>query len=130
MIEAAWHALLTSMPTITNLVGTRIYPDKMPDDVQLPCITYAVVSTIDHEGHDGRVQLGRVRVQSNCWGSDPDEAANLRDVLKVAVGGYRGTPAGSPHMIDGVKFDNAISDPQDELRYSRQIVDHMVTYKD
>lgn len=79
-------------------VGERVYPLALPQDVELPAITYQVISdlpTISHSTAQDSptwtgVEHGFTRVQFNCYGSDYDEAQALCDELRAYAVGYRG----------------------------------------
>ena len=80
-------------------VGERVYPLALPQGVDLPAMTYRVVSDVhtishsivqDHPTYTGTMRSD-TRVQFDCYGRDYDEAAALCDELVIAAVGHHGT---------------------------------------
>ena len=91
MIESDVRAYLLTDPDITALIGTRIYPERFPQDSEMPTITYQRIfgtEGIDHQGPSG---LGRARLQFDCWASTYGGAAGLCDEVRKALRVYPDT---------------------------------------
>lgn len=52
-LEVGIHAHLKNNPGVAALVGTRIYPIKMPQDSPLPAVVYQRVSKVRGHAFDG-----------------------------------------------------------------------------
>ncbi len=100
MIGPGLFTLLSTEPTISNLVADRIYPLLLPtgsatdqaDSVTMPAVTYQIVGgssqpTLTERGFQ------KVRVQLDCWGSDYLSADLVRDAVTTFLSGKRFTLA-------------------------------------
>jgi len=77
---------------IAALVGIRVYPDRLPEDVTYPAITYlAPVSEngATYRTHDGAGGRKESRVQFNSYAETGDGADALADQVRVAWDGYQ-----------------------------------------
>jgi hypothetical protein len=75
--ETAVRAVLLADATVAALVGDRIYPKTLPQDVTLPAITYQRISTIGDLDLDGDQATAAVRVQLNLWSESYDGVCAL-----------------------------------------------------
>ena len=101
MIEEAIYTLLATTATITSQLGTRpagdtgVYPVTIPEDPTLPAVSYQIVSSVDARTLLDPIGLTKTRV--HMYGA----AVQLRDVIKTAIAGYRGT-------FNGTKIQNIL----------------------
>lgn len=90
---------------ISALIGTRIYPQILPQDPTFPAITYSQTSGVRdrviREGPSGRA---RPRITINCWGERYSQARALADAVRIALDGYRGIMGSTD--VGGVRLDN------------------------
>jgi len=111
---------------IAALVVARVYPNRLPEDVTYPAITYSRVSTTtaDYRTQDGGPAPREVaRVQINCYALTGDGAAALADQVRAAWDGW------SDDCDIGYAFQaNRIMTREDTLKAYRVIVDIMVEY--
>lgn len=78
MIEAGLYNLLRSTESIADLVGTRIYPVRVPEEGSAPCIVYSLSNTdytdgLDDEDDDDSANAEQTgpdtrRFRLECWG--------------------------------------------------------------
>jgi hypothetical protein len=116
-------------------VGERVFPLTLPQGVQLPALTYQVVSdvpTLSHstaQDHPTYTGLERTvsRIQLNCYGSTYDEAEALCDELRVLTVGYRGY--WGDVEIDSVIPDIRLDDFDEAPGIWRVIQDLMVGHR-
>jgi len=94
MIYEALFSLLTANSDVAALVGTRVYPVKMPDDPQLPAISLQVADGDRGDSLEGSDGLASELVQIDCWSRDMDQVKDLAKKARAALRGYRGTVAG------------------------------------
>jgi hypothetical protein len=89
MIEQGLYTLISTDPTISGMIATRVYPILLPEKPVLPAMTYGVV------GGSGEPTLNtsgmiRLRMQFDCWGMKYSDAAQLRKALVQALNLYYG----------------------------------------
>lgn len=107
---------------VSALVGTRIYPRRLPQSPTVPAITYQRISSGPQLG---TTSLRRSRYQLNCWDLTPDGVQALADVVKGALEEHSDTD-----QTPGIKMAeiiNEIDTTDDETELERVIVDVMLT---
>lgn len=90
-IELAFVTYLSAYAGLQALVGSRIYPQQLPEGVQLPAISYQRVSGPRIRSHSGPSELAHPRYQFNVWGDRYSDAKTVADQLRFALDGFRGT---------------------------------------
>jgi len=93
-LEEAVYAILTEDAAVGALVGTRVYPQAIPQDVGLPATAYARISTKRVKRHGGSSGLKRARVQVNSTAREYDEAKAVAAAVCGALDGVQRTVAG------------------------------------
>lgn len=113
-IEEFLFARLTNVTAITSVVGSRIYPIKMPDNVTLPAISYQLVAGEQIESTEGSSGLAAFVFQIDCWARGVAQVKALGEAVRLALQGFRGTQAGV--VVNGVtewsSFEDYDSDTQ------------------
>lgn len=75
--------------TVFGLVGERIYPVVLPQDVTYPAVRYARVSGMREYSHDGDSGLVDARSQWDCYAETWIDARALATALIGALSGKR-----------------------------------------
>ena len=111
------------------LIVTRCYPDRLPENVTYPALTYvAPVSADDreyrtHDNVNSPTTREVSRVQFNCYDSTGDGAAALADQVRAAWDGYQdGCDIGYAFQA------NRIMTREDAIDAYRVILDVMVEH--
>jgi hypothetical protein len=85
-LDTVRSTLLAASPTLG--VGTRIYPNLMPDDATLPSIVLQVVGVVAEYDLAGPAGLDQAVVQVEChastYGAAKSLAADVRTTLDAA----------------------------------------------
>ncbi|MBX9580479.1 MAG: DUF3168 domain-containing protein [Gemmataceae bacterium] len=89
-VEDFIFSRLTTDPGIAAAVGTRVYRVRMPDNPQLPAITFQTVSGSVVESFDGYSGLALPVVQVDCWARTAKAAQDLALLVRGALLGYAG----------------------------------------
>lgn len=80
--EDTFFSDLTNDAGVSAIVGTRVYPNKLPDDVTFPAIAYRTVSAV----RIGGLCLQR-RIQADLYAKNysnsSDSLKSLRDAVKA-----------------------------------------------
>ncbi len=90
-IEDAIYNILTSNPGVSAIVGTRVYRVRMPDNPQLPAITYQTSYGSQVESFTGYSGLRMPIISIDCWGDTAKLTRDLAEKVRVALHGYSGT---------------------------------------
>ena len=131
-IGTAYRAYLLTVSPVTDMVGDRIYTDRLLQGTQLPAIVmHDSISAISYETLEQGDGCGQRRIQVDCVAKDRADAELLRDNVRLATGTFAGT--WDTIFVHGANVDGmtgGFDDPRDgsdEPRY-RRIIDILVTH--
>jgi hypothetical protein len=82
-VEVAVRRFLASQPTVTALVGQRIYQLILPQNPTLPAIRLQVISEPPNYHLRGKVDATRTRIQVDAYGSTTLVAGSTTDPYTV-----------------------------------------------
>jgi hypothetical protein len=89
-IEIAMRALLVDASDVTDLVGTRIYPEMRQQGEDFPAIVYQLVSTQPQNAMDGGGAVGTVATRASMSFDSIAEtyagAKTLASAVRAAIG--------------------------------------------
>ncbi len=94
-VEAALYAILQADSGVTDLIGTRLYPNRIPSDASRPCVAYQVISTVLTQTHGNGIVMKRARVQLTLLGTTYASAKSVGAAIQAALHGYKATIGGS-----------------------------------
>lgn len=89
-IESALYSYLSTKSTITDEVGTRIYPHPAPNDADYPFITYSVTSENTQHDMTGASGLANVQVQLDAWAETVADRSDASEAIRNALDGFTG----------------------------------------
>jgi hypothetical protein len=121
MIESNLRAHLLAQATITALVSQRIYPLKLPQGATLPAITYQTIFGVPAVSHDGDADIGRRRIQIDCWSRSYAESLNIASAVRAATSGYRGPMGSDPYV--NARVITEMDMPEPELSIWRRMIE-------
>jgi hypothetical protein len=101
---------------MSDLVGNRVYPLRMPQNAQMPAIVYQRISTVPRHRQGGPASLARHRFQIDCWARTYGEAATVAYRVQWALEGRRG-------RIGASLMDNASDDYDEKATLYRRSLD-------
>jgi hypothetical protein len=120
MIETALHTLILADSRFIDLAGTRLYPTILPDEPQLPAVTYQRITTRRDYTTTGPVSLDRVRLQFDLWASTYSQTKQLQAAL-LAILEDRSLYAAT--AIDSIQLDMATDGYEHDARLYRVSMD-------
>jgi hypothetical protein len=91
ILGVALRAHLLDDGAIAALVGTRVYPLRLPEKLVLPAIVLTRISEVRYGHLRGNEALARPRYQVDCWASTHDGATALGTLVRQRLNGYTGT---------------------------------------
>lgn len=98
MIEQAITTILEGTSAITDIVGSsspRIYWNHAPLNHSLPAIVIHRISTTGRDlHHSGTIGGARATFQFTCLAKKALAAKQLKEAVRVALHGYKGTTSG------------------------------------
>ena len=87
---------LINVSGVTDLVGTRIYPEHLPQTITKPAIVLREVSGDSEQHLTDLSGLGYSRVRAQCYAETEAAAVAVRDAVRISgLATHRGT-------VDGV----------------------------
>lgn len=108
ILEEALYAYLTADDTVEGLIGTRLYPEMLPEGVQLPAMAYQRISRDGIIAHDGPTGLASVRIQLTMQAASYLTLRTLADRVRVLLDGERQTMGSPGVMVYESYVDNEI----------------------
>lgn len=106
VIEEAVESRLSGWTALTDLVGTRIHPVRLPQVSRtsdgLPALSYTRASSVRVHSHQGGSGLAAPVFQFDAWASDYSTAKAVINEVRKALVGFRGT-------VDGVRIDAGLA---------------------
>lgn len=79
-IESDLRTFLLAQAAVSNLIGTRMYPQQLPDNPTLPAVVYTRIST-RYELASGNVPAVRARIQLDCWDDNQVTAWDVAEAI-------------------------------------------------
>lgn len=83
--------LLGNNTAVATMVGSRVYPQLVPQTATRPAIAYQRISSIPEHSHSGFSSLSRTRYQLTLEGNTHAEALSLALAVRRALSGVRNT---------------------------------------
>lgn len=90
MIKKAIHSMLSAAPSVTAIVGDRIYPRRLPQRCTFPAIEIDPVGETFGHHMGGEQKLTQARIELHCLAEGPWDAEDLADRVRSAVNAKRG----------------------------------------
>jgi len=125
-IEADMVTYILTLTSITDIIGARIYYQKLPEVPTLPAIVYNRISSPRSRTHDGDSNLSKPRIQYSCWGETPENVMSLADAFEDEFKSFSGT-AGSSTVYATI-VENRLSLIDEESKFYHIPIDLMVQH--
>lgn len=126
-LDSGIFELVTGVPGVGALIGRRLYPNLVPQDVAHPAGSYQIISRNSFKAHDGRVQLSRVLVQVNLFGKRYVELNGAIESMEQVLQGFRGEAGGE--RFDEVRFSEGPGDYDEETEYHQVVGELLVVWR-
>jgi len=89
-IRLALHEFLLSDVDIVTMIGDRVYPIKIPQDVSASCIVYTRISDVGDYHLAGPSGIAAPRIQIDAWAPSANRSVTLANLIKTKIDGFRG----------------------------------------
>ena len=114
----AVYGILSANSGVTDIVGTRIFPEIAEQEAATPFVIYQLQSVAPEDTHDGPSKLDEVRFEFLCYADSYNEAADLGEKVRGALDRVSGTYNGV--NVESVQFNDVDVDIEyDPRRYSQ-----------
>lgn len=89
LVGDAVFAILSEDTAIADIVGTKIEPNKIPQDADLPYIVYRVVSGVPLASLTGGSGAIDHRLQIDCYSETYQQASEVGNLVRLAMENIR-----------------------------------------
>lgn len=101
MIEVALRAALIAAPSVSALVGSRVYPTVLPQAPEYPAMTYQFITGGSEYSMQGPSKLASPRVQLDLYATEHMQLLQLKGAVMSTLSGLRGVVGSPPVRIYG-----------------------------
>jgi len=112
---------------LSALIARRCYPQRLPENVILPAVTYQVVSSPPntYQDHTGGPDRWTYRVQLDGYDDDPDSTATLgRQMFAAFAAWSSGTAVGGSYVTNRFQtYEPALNRYRETVEI---VIDHKV----
>lgn len=128
IIEEGLVAYLTAYAGLSSLIGTRISPLRLPENVTYPALTYQRISSQRVQSQSGSSKLAFPRFQFDCYAKTYLAAKNVSAQLRAALDGFKGTMGDVPVGSSLSQSDRDFYDPN--TRIWRVSIDFVIGHEE
>jgi len=122
-VEESLYAELATHGGVAALVGTRIYPEELPQPATLPAITYSLSSTAtEHTQRETASTIVIPDMQVQCWAETYSGAKALATQVKAALDGFVGQLGGAGGVNCWITMIDALDLGDEETSWRREII--------
>jgi hypothetical protein len=94
MIGKLIYSRLSTDGLITDYVGTKIYPDITPQNVQYPFVVYTIVNSLPVDFKDGQSNLEEITLQIDVYTQSYDDTQDLANLIRNRLDRFTGIVEG------------------------------------
>ncbi len=94
MIGKLIYGRLSTASNITAIIGTNIYPDITPQNVDYPFIVYSIIDSNPVDYKDGQSNLEEIDLQIDVYTQNYDTTQNLANLIRNRLDRFVGTVEG------------------------------------
>ena len=106
-LEEALSAYLLDYPGLIPLIGDKLYPDELPQGVNLPAVIYSKVSDVKEHTLVGQNQLEKPMIEFSAFAGSKKVARAVANQLKLALCDFQGVLSGIE--IQYIRLENELS---------------------
>ena len=128
MIGKLIYSRLSTDGSITAYIGTKIYPDITPQNVQYPLVVYTITNSLPVDYKDGQSNLEEITLQVDVYTQSYDDTQDLANLIRNRLDRFTGTVEGvEVQTIKYVSSDSQVFNA--ELSVYWMSIDFMINMK-
>jgi Protein of unknown function (DUF3168) len=128
MIGKLIYSRLSTDGEILAYVGSKIYPDIVPQNVQYPFVVYTIVNSLPVDFKDGQSNLEEITLQVDVYTQNYDDTQQLSNLIRNRLDRFVGIVEGVE--VQSIKYMSATSQVFNaELSVYWMSIDFMVKMK-
>ena len=124
IVGKAIYYLLTNATAITDIVGTRIYPEVAQQDGDLPYIVYNITNNEPSDTKPEPSKLDTAGVEVNCYATSYSQAIDIAVAVRGALDRVKGTYNGV--NVQSIQYINEVIDFDEPQRAYEVTADYEV----
>lgn len=132
-VQDSLYEAFTGVAAISSIVGTRITPNRLPQDQPLPAIWYSRVSKPIGYTQSERSTFVRDRFEISCVAATYGEAHDLKREIVNRFAGFQGKLGSTNETdVDGILIEaerDDYDDPHGDGRH-RVVLDVVIMYRE
>ena len=121
--KAIYH-LLTNATAITDIVGTRIYPEVAQQDGDLPYIVYNITNNEPSDTKPEPSKLDTAEIEVHCYATSYSQAIDIAVAVRGALDRVKGTYNGV--NVQSIQYINEVIDFDEPQRAYEVTADYEV----
>ncbi len=125
-VEKDIRTYMGTRTAITDIVGSRIYAQKLPQEATFPSLVYNRVSTQRTYSHSGDSSLTTPRIQYSCFAETYEDAKDLAEQIVSEMSGFKGTAGTATIYSTFVESELDMIGPESKLYFIP--VDLMISF--
>jgi hypothetical protein len=94
MIGKLIYSRLSTDGAILAYVGSKIYPDIVPQNVQYPFVVYTITNSTPVDYKDGQSNLEEIEIQIDVYTQNYDDTQDLANLIRNRLDRFVGTVEG------------------------------------
>ena len=131
LIEQAVLNELSDTSGVTDLVGTRIYYVKAPQDVTNPYIIFSKLSAPREHDHDGSSGLAGARFLVSIFGETYRIVKLIAKQVQTALQAFKGTMGGDGGVVvNGCFYQNEVDFREDGIGLYHVDCDYLIWHNE
>lgn len=128
MIGKLIYSRLSTDGEILAYVGSKIYPDIVPQNVQYPFVVYTIVNSLPVDFKDGQSNLEEITLQVDVYTQNYDDTQQLSNLVRNRLDRFVGIV--EDVEVQSIKYMSATSQVFNaELSVYWMSIDFMVKMK-
>ena len=128
MIGKLIYSRLSTDGSITAYIGTKIYPDITPQNVQYPFVVYTITNSLPVDYKDGQSNLEEITLQIDVYTQSYDDTQDIANLIRNRLDRFTGTVEGvEVQTIKYVSSDSQVFNA--ELSVYWMSIDFMINMK-
>ena len=84
-MESDLRAFVIADADVTALIGSRMYPQRLPQGLAMPAIRYTHIATTSEIHLNGVMGEARTTMQLDCYSESYEEMVDLAEKVRVAL---------------------------------------------
>ncbi|MEI7584615.1 DUF3168 domain-containing protein [Runella sp.] len=125
------YSILSSANAVTNIVGNRLNPVRIPQESAFPAISYNVVSIVANPTNSGHSRTEFARVQVNVYATSFADVVELASQVRVTMDNAATPETYNSSYVQRIEYDgeNQTADDQAAFAGLYQISqDYLINY--